>query len=171
MEWRKVKNLIILVLLLVNGFLLVIVGNRLSEERRYEKSALDQAVQVLDANGIRVTADGLTGAEGLYTASVERSAAREQEMAVAFLGSDVAGQNQGGGLYTYKNGAGSVTFRSGGQFSSRTEGEERWQTSDPEDFVSRLLEQMGVQCEVSDSALAEGSGTVTLYQLWQGKPL
>ena len=44
MEWRKVKNIIILVLLLVNGFLLVLVGARQGEVRRYEQSAVDQAI-------------------------------------------------------------------------------------------------------------------------------
>ena len=49
MEWRKVKNIIILVLLLLNGFLLVLVGTRREEALRYDQRALLQAAQVLEA--------------------------------------------------------------------------------------------------------------------------
>ena len=52
MEWSKVKNIIILMLLLVNGFLLVLVAARREETDRYQQSALTQAVQVLEQNGI-----------------------------------------------------------------------------------------------------------------------
>ena len=40
MEWSKVKNIIILLLLLVNGFLLVLVGMRREETENYQASAL-----------------------------------------------------------------------------------------------------------------------------------
>ena len=85
MEWRKVKNIIILVLLLVNGFLLVIVGARLGEVRRYEQSAMDQACRVLEANGIRVEQTGLKAAEDLFVLGGERSTEGEAAMAAALL--------------------------------------------------------------------------------------
>ena len=54
MEWRKLKNLIILILLVVNGFLLVLVAARSQEAAQYERSALEQTVQVLERGGIQV---------------------------------------------------------------------------------------------------------------------
>ena len=52
MEWSKVKNIIILLLLLVNGFLLVLVGMRREETENYQASALAQAVEVLERSGM-----------------------------------------------------------------------------------------------------------------------
>ena len=43
MEWPKLKNIIILILLLVNGFLLVLVVGREFQVSRYERSAFTQA--------------------------------------------------------------------------------------------------------------------------------
>ncbi len=65
MEWSKIKNIIILLLLLVNGFLLVLVGMRQGENRRYQQSALTQALQVLERSGIQVSQSGLEDAQGL----------------------------------------------------------------------------------------------------------
>ena len=45
MEWRKLKTFIILILLLVNGFLLVLVAARSQEAAQYERSALAQTVK------------------------------------------------------------------------------------------------------------------------------
>lgn len=39
MEWPKLKNIIILILLLLNGFLLVLVGMRYTESVQYERAA------------------------------------------------------------------------------------------------------------------------------------
>ena len=57
MEWPKLKNIIILILLLVNGFLLVLVVGREFQVSRYERSAFTQAGQVLAQNGITVDED------------------------------------------------------------------------------------------------------------------
>ena len=62
MEWPKLKNIIILILLLVNGFLLVLVVGREFQVNRYERSALTQAGQVLAQNGITVEDDLLSRA-------------------------------------------------------------------------------------------------------------
>ena len=56
MEWPKLKNIIILILLLLNGFLLVLVGMRYTESVQYERAALEQTLKVLEGQGIQ--ADG-----------------------------------------------------------------------------------------------------------------
>jgi hypothetical protein len=171
MEWRKVKNIIILVLLLVNGFLLVIVGARWGEVRRYEQSALTQAVQVLEQNGISVDSRGLSGAERLAGCTVERSISGEQELAAALLGTEVSVRNQGGGLYTYTSGDSEVIFRVGGQLEAHMGAESRWDADDPEAFALRLAEEMGLAVTGADARLQNGSGTVTLCQSREGVPI
>ena len=60
MEWPRLKNIIILILLLVNGFLLVLVGARYSESVQYEREALERTLKVLEGQGIQVV-PGWTG--------------------------------------------------------------------------------------------------------------
>jgi len=80
-EWHKLKNIILLILLVVNGFLLVLVGSRLEEAAQYERKALEQTVQVLERGGIQVDLEAVDPAEGLFPAMVERDLEREVRMA------------------------------------------------------------------------------------------
>ena len=171
MEWRKVKNIVILVLLVVNGFLLAIVGARWGEVRRYEQTALDQAALVLEQNGIRVNKTALGGADSLALLTAERSVSAERALAEALLGGAVSAQNQGGGLYSYGNSRGTLSFRSGGRIVLRAESDPQWQTDDPQALALRLFDRMGVSGRVESAAVEDGSGTVTLCQLWEGVAL
>lgn len=171
MEWSKIKNIIILLLLLVNGFLLVLVGMRQGENRRYQQSALTQALQVLERSGIQVSQSGLEDAQGLSPQSVERDTQREQALAAALLGEAVTPENQGGGLYTYRGSRGEVSVRAGGAFSARMEQDEAWDTGDPQGQAAGLLEAMGIEAWLLDVRLDQGTGTVRFGQLWQGAPL
>ena len=47
MEGRKIKNIVILILLMVNGFLLFLVVGQQMKVRQYQRSALTRASQVL----------------------------------------------------------------------------------------------------------------------------
>ncbi|MDE6260867.1 MAG: hypothetical protein K2M42_08425, partial [Oscillospiraceae bacterium] len=89
MEWRKLKNLIILILLTVNGFLLVLVGIRREESDRYERSALEQTVQVLEKGGVQVDVEAIASADGLAPITVERDVEREARLVSALLDEEV----------------------------------------------------------------------------------
>ncbi len=171
MEWSKVKNIIILLLLLVNGFLLVLVGMRREETENYQASALAQAVEVLERSGIQVFQEGLEDALDMSPLSVERNLEREGALAGALLGETVEPKNQGGGLYAYRGSRGEVSIRAGGAISGRMNGAEDWYSQDPQNHAAGLLEEMGVEAEVLESSLDGGTGTVSFRQLWQGAPL
>lgn len=171
MEWRKVKNVIILILLLVNGFLLVLVGSRQEQMRRYERTALAQAVQVLEQNGIQVVEEGMTAADGLFGQSVERSVLAEEALARELLGETVAGENRGGGLYTYRGSAGTVSIRSGGEVSVHMEQDDRWYAAEPLSATKSFLSAMDINAKIVENTTENGSGTVTVCQLWQGVPV
>lgn len=171
MEWRKVKNIIILVLLLVNGFLLILVGARRGGMRRYEQAALTQTIQVLANNGIQVEETGIASADGLSARSMERSAAEEERMVCALLGETVSGENRGGGLYIYQGGSGQVSFRGGGELTAVLGEDGRWRTDDPESHAAGLLRAMGVEAESVRAELEGGTGSVVFRQLWDGAPL
>lgn len=171
MEGRKVKNIVILLLLLVNGFLLVLVSSRQGEERRYEQSALTQAIQVLAQNNIAVSEEAVDDASGLFPQTVERSTDGEAAVVQALLGEEVAGENRGGGLYLYTGSCGEVSFRAGGELSAVLQDDARWYTDDPENHAAQLLRDMELEAERL-SVEERGDGTAVVFrQLWKGVPV
>ena len=52
MEWSKLKNIILLLLVSVNAFLLILVGVQESRAARYEEDTRQAAVRVLEQSGI-----------------------------------------------------------------------------------------------------------------------
>lgn len=120
MERSKLKTIIILILLLVNIFLLVLVGGQLVQEYRAQRTALANAGLILEQNGIAVSDEALTqmGLTTLASLSAARDTQFEAALATALLGEDAACTNQSGGLYVYTGEAGSVLFRAGGEFTA-----------------------------------------------------
>ncbi len=171
MEWSKVKNIIIVILLLFNGFLLVLVGARRSEAQQYEQKALAQAIQVLEENDIEASAERLVSAERLFPQSAQRSVQDEERLAQALLGEEAAGENRGGGLYTYQGSRGEVSFRAGGELSARLAEDGRWQTDDLEDHAAGLLREMGLKAELLEADGDGDTGTVVFRQTLDGAPL
>ena len=59
MEWSKVKNIIILILLALNGILLFLAAGREYEYRRYQEKARTEVLTTMAANGVSLKADVL----------------------------------------------------------------------------------------------------------------
>ncbi len=171
MEWRKLKDLIILILLVVNGFLLVLVGARREESASYERTALEQTVQVLERSGIQVELSAVTDAGELSPMTVERDLEREGKLVRALLDENVQGSNRGGGLYLYQGGLGEVSVRAGGELSAEFEQDEHWMTDRPEAHAADLLRGMGVEA-VQTASDVRGAETVLRFrQSWNGMPV
>lgn len=171
MEWQKLKNLIILILLMVNGFLLVLVAARREESLSYERSALDYAVQVLENSGIHVETGAIGDADHLPPLSVERDLEQEARLARALLGNTAQAENRGGGLYLYQNGDGELGIRAGGELSAELADSPSWLVKDPERHAAGLLKQMGIDAEQT-GVTKEGEWTrVRFRQLWNGAPV
>lgn len=176
MEWPKVKNIILLILLVVNGFLLVLVGARMEESAQYERKALEQTARVLEYNGIRVDLEAAAPAVGLVPMTVERDLEREAKLAQTLLDEPVQGENRGGGLYLYRSALGEVSFRAGGEMSFRVDGglsaafqrDGPWKTTRPEDHAAALLNKLGVEA-VRTGTSTQGEETVVRFrQNWNG---
>lgn len=166
MEWRKLKNLIILILLVVNGFLLVLVGSRREESLRYERTALDQTVEVLRRGGIDVDLDAVADGAGLTPVTVERDLDREALLAQTLLGEKVQGDNRGGGLYLYQGALGEVSIRSGGELSAEFEPDGYWNAEHPERHAAALLKKLGVEAELTGAAETDGQTSLRFRQSW-----
>lgn len=171
MEWRKLKDIIILILLLVNGFLLVLVGSRWGESQRYERSALAGVMQVLEKNGVRMERDAAAPADALAPLSVERDLEREAKLAFALLGDGMETDNRGGGLYLYRSGLGEVSIRPGGELSAQLSRDDWWHTEKPEALAISLLQAMGLDFQPIGTDEGEGRTLVRFRQLWDGVPV
>ena len=171
MEWYRLKNIIILILLLLNGFLLVLVGARRSEAAQYDKAALKQTVEVLAGRGIEVDPDGLSSAGDLSPLSLERDPEAEQKLIRALLDEAVEADNRGGGLYLYRGTLGEVSIRAGGELSAALVDSPRWDAENPEDHAAALLDKMGVSVQLLGTEAREGQTSVRFRQLWDKVPV
>lgn len=171
MEWGKLKNIIILILLLINGFLLVLVGARSSEVRRYEQSAVERSVQVLEENGIQVEPDALPAGGGAEPVSAQRDVAAEGRLVSALMGEELTGVHRGGGLYTYTGARGQMSVRAGGELSLIPSEDPFWSTDDPADHAAALMAALPAETELVRTEVSGTSGTVVYCQRWGGVPL
>ena len=171
MEGPRIKTIIIVILLLINGFLLVLVGSRKGEVRRYEQSALTRSIQVLKENGIEMSEDAIHSQSGQQASSTERSIRAEQKAASALLGGEVEGANRGGGLYIYRTDRGQVSFRFGGELTAILKDDPRWYADDPLAHAADLVSAMKVEAELVSANVSDGSGRVVYRQTLNGVPL
>ena len=171
MEWHRLKNIMILILLLLNGFLLVLVGTRRSEAAWYDQAALERTVEVLADRGIEVDPDGLSSAEGLPPLSLERDPDAEQELICALLDEAVEADNRGGGLYLYQGALGEVSVRAGGEISAVLADSPVWDAGSPEDQAAALLKRMGVSARQLRRSTRDGRTEIRFQQLWNNAPV
>ena len=168
MEWRKLKNIKNLILLVVNGFLLVLVWSRREESASYQRAALEQTVRVLNKSGIEVDLDAAIPADSLPPLTVERDLDRELQLARGLLGQDAQADNRGGGLYLYQNGAGQLSVRPGGELSAELQEDSRWRTGHPARHAAGLLRDMGLEAEELETVQEDGQTRVRFRQVWNG---
>lgn len=168
MSWSKLKTIMILILLLLNLFLLGLVGANQLRSARYEASALSEAAAVLELNGIQVSREALPSAMKLSPSTAARDIRREEALARALLGGEAEANASGGGFYIYSAETGSASFRSSGEFSVQldrplpppADGDRRGQ-------VRSLLEGLGLELW----QVSEDGDAVTAVQSVRGAPV
>lgn len=164
MSWSKLKTIIILILLLLNLFLLGLVGFIRLRSARYEASALSEAAAVLELNGIQVQRDGLPESMKLAALTVARDTRQEAALAAALLGGEVESQASGGGLYVYRSPMGEASFRSNGEFSVTFSQSPSVSAPDRSGQVRALLEGLDLELWQVD----EDGASVTAAQSLNG---
>lgn len=116
MEWSKLKNIIILILVLANLFLLLMVGTQQRSSVQYQEQAVSDALAVLDRGGIHLNRDIIPEGIALTPLTVVRDRTNEAELAAELLG-NCSVSDLGGGRFLYKSDLGQAEFRSNGNFS------------------------------------------------------
>lgn len=155
MKTSRLKNIVIVLLLLVNVFLLFLLLNRRAEERAAYERSVDQLVTLYASGGITLDPSLLAQEDSALSAALERDSAQETAFAAALLGGEVSVSDTGGGLYRYEAPNGYCAIRAGGTVEailSRA-------VDDPADFCRELFRTFGYA--QSSSSLSGGSGSVT----------
>ena len=156
MDKAKVKNLIILALLLTNVFLLYLMQSDRQEARAGEAAAWHELTAVFDANGIRLS-DKARAAQALDALSLRRSL-REEQRAVERLLGTARVENRGGNIYEYTTDKGFATFRSTGEFEIWLEEGAVHVGSDPVQTALDVLKKLGIDGDKAAATLRDLSG-------------
>ena len=172
MEWSKMKNIILLILLCTNAALLAIVLNQSFQERQAKEQARADAILFLQQGGIQVEDSAVPQSTDLVLQKAERDQSGEKRLAAALLGDSVSVQDRGGGVYLYRSAAGSVQFHSDGSFQAALE-PSAFPLGDqtPEEHARQLMSQLGFTAQVLAAEDVGGVQVVQLQQLWQGVPV
>lgn len=165
MESYRLKNIILLLLVVTNLFLLATLLSRRTDEARLQESAAAQLVQLFSSRGVELDAKTIPQETPSTLLTLTRSSQEEEKLAAFFLGDDASFQDDGGGLTRYQSALGTLTFLSSGDFNLTAS---RF-TDDPQGLCDDFLRQFHYQ-EAAFS-LQDGTGTVTAMQYFDGRPV
>lgn len=172
MEWSKLKNIILLLLVCVNAFLLLLVGMWEGSGARYQEETRKSAVATLQRSGIAVNLEHLPREMALQPLLVNRDQAAELETVRALLGQvEQTGGSELRPRYSGLNGSAeysadgelSVQFATGAWF--RQEGQSYEKASE------ECLERIGFHGELIEQEQADGQVRLTYCQQWKGTPV
>ena len=118
MESHRMKNIVILILILLNLFLLLLVASKQYARHRAEQNLIGQTVALLQSNGIEIDESLLQGTAEPVPYAYSRSPEDELLFASALLG-EITTQHSinSGNTHLYANASGSATFRPNGSFT------------------------------------------------------
>lgn len=171
MEWPKLKNIILIILLITNVFLLGLVGLREWNASRYRAQARIDALQVVRRSGITMEESALPEDLTLPAATVTRDRAKEGEWMARLLGEERPVTAQGGSEPMYAGERGSATVSSRGEIELTLSREAYPVSGELADHAVDLLEQINVRTMVLSSQGDREGGTVALMQLWNEVPV
>lgn len=169
MEWPKLKNIIILILLLANLFLLVMVGVQERGSAQYQEQAIADAISVLERGGIRIDPADVPKKMKLTAMTAERDRQSEADLASALIGvCDCV--DLGGGRYSYEGAFGQAEFRGNGNFNvTFYDGAQRAEASGEESaHAVALMEEVGFSGNIVSQEKTGETVVLVLRQTWQG---
>ena len=172
MEWSKLKNMILLLLLCVNIFLLALVGTQQSRSARYTEETQRAAIATLERSGITVAMERLPKDVQLTPLSVERSRENDRSIAEHLLGVvEETVENEIRWRYTSPNGT--AEFAMNGDFTVefvegalvRSGGQSYAKASES------CLEQLDLEGILAESREAGEYAHLTYVQSWDDIPV
>lgn len=163
METYRLKNIAIVLLLLLNGFLLLLVGWQRFQEGRAVQETSRQLRELCSASQLALDGGLDLAGQPLAPLALARRAETEQAIASYLLDGEAVQASQGGGIYSYEAASGSIQFRAGGSFyGSRI----AVPVPDIQAFCREFCRQFGY--ETPEFQVEDGSGTAGAGQKVDG---
>ena len=163
MDAIKVKNFIILVLVIVNTVLLAVILTDSARGTELRREAVEGAVQLLSEYGISVSDDAQLGERSLSVYTVTRSEESERATAEALLG-EVSMTDRGGGIIYYGGTYGEAIFRGTGGFDIQFSASGAPEAEDMERTALEYAKKLGISLlESSCRTTSSDSSTVLTY--------
>lgn len=166
MNTARLKNIVILILLLANAFLLVLLFSRRAEENAAHERSVAQLTALLSADGIAFDSALLDGLpDTVLNVQPARDLAAEQALAEGIIGS-VTSIDSDGGIYRYYSSdglnSGSCLIRSGGALEAAVSRA----VDDPAEFCADLCVPLGYR---TFDVLSDGARTVVTASRFVGE--
>ncbi len=156
MERYRLKNIIILILALLNTFLLSALAWRGTAAYSAHRVATEQLVSLFESDGIDLDAPIIPSDSPPSALALTRDLKLEQQVASFLLGSPATGSDQGGGIYTYNGQNGAAVFRDTGNFDVAG----TLSSGDPQAFCEDFCDRFGYE-ELTFRLDENQSGTAT----------
>lgn len=163
MPWRKLKNIILLILVLTNLFLLGLVVNQSLQNSRQESQTRENTILFLSQRGVKVEEETLPQCVSLLPQIVERDLEEERKAAASLLNGEVETEERGGEIYRYYNSQGWIQFHGDGSFSAQLE-PGVYPVEDKKADCAAVLETIGFE----GTLLEETAEGLTFQQTWNG---
>lgn len=175
MDNSKIKNYIILLLVIVNLCLLSIVLKSDITQRKARENATAALEQVLQDNGIAMSEDVVLPEKLPTEVTLSRSMLKERRKLSSLIGSSSA-QDLGGNIVYYRGSDGQGSFRGTGEFEIALEKAIIPNTGDINDLLEgcyTVTRRLGIECsDIEPEIGMEGSiQTVTMVCAWNGTPV
>lgn len=173
MQWDKVKNILLVVLLLVDGFLGFSIASRYWDAYVQQRDFGRDLAIVLQRDGVTYTATDVAPQGSIIALSVDRDRAAEEAFSRALLTGEVASEIGEGGDTRYTGENGTAAWKPDGTVSaSFTTGEAPPDSVHAVETRARtLLESAGVSLRGGTLAADADARTATLTATLAGRPV
>ena len=166
MDRCLLKNIIIIILVLVNGFLLASLVMRYTASAQVQRQTEEQLAALFAADGMELNEDVLSQDPPPPVLSLSRDQEREQAAAAFLLGSRMTESGEDGDVVTYSSDRGAARFHSNGAFDAAGD----LSDGGAEDVCREFCETFS--CGAPVLSLDEtGSGTASAVCLHGGIPV
>lgn len=166
MPWTKLKNIILLILVLTNLFLLGLVVSQSLQNKRQDSQTREHTILFLSERGVEVKEETIPDSIDLLPQAAERDLEKEEQTAAALLKGEVEKEARGGEIYRYSNQQGWIQFHGDGFFSAQLE-PGVYPAEQKEDGCAAVLEALGVE----GTLLEETEEGLIFQETWNGVPL
>lgn len=169
MERAKLKQIMIIVLLILNLCLLLLAGGRDRQGKLAQEELRQNTVAFLNKNGISVQEDQIPWDEPGCVQMTERSAEEERRLATAMLGT--IKNNASGIAVEYMGDRGTARFYPDGRFLLTLKEGNADKVLDPERHADKFLQKLGFEVARVETK-TEGEQTKLVFlQLAEGIPV